>query len=546
MLQQYNSENDYLSRYPLKIPEIKVEPDLDFVLVQLPPRYMPLMPNGLGYVDLVLRRHGLKVQTLDLNIMMYHHYHAKRLLKDDGKSPLLPSGRPLAVDPWTSTGADEFSDPEVIDFFWPLCDDLLNQIRSMKPKAVGLTVDSTNRAMCNRFVEILRERAPETCVVVGGYLFLRDLGSDPSFKDFDYKVISEAELSLPPLALALARGERPRDLPGIASRYDSPDRGLVQPVLMQDVTDVGFPTYDWIDLALYHSYTGHFVVPISSSRGCSWSRCRFCSECFQYRSRSPESVADEVAYFFEKGIKYFSFNESILGGDPENLFNICTEFIKRGLNQAFFTGQAHVDKRHTVEYLRYMKTAGFHRIRVGVDGWSDNILRRQRKGYNMRLVKQTMKNCHEVGIAVDVNVLIGVPGETDEDITETIQNLYDVRGWINSVGSFNTLNLVRGSEYYENPELYGIEFRGDKDEIYAKHKNHIPDDLWYSTDPYIDAEVRLDRIERVAAALDDMGLKAGDFSQKVLKKKRATVAETMSQAARAPAEAPRPLSAALG
>ena len=40
--------------YPLDIPAIAIQPGLDFLLLELPPRYQPLMPNGIGYVHNVL------------------------------------------------------------------------------------------------------------------------------------------------------------------------------------------------------------------------------------------------------------------------------------------------------------------------------------------------------------------------------------------------------------------------------------------------------------------------------------------------------------
>ncbi|MBU1720772.1 MAG: hypothetical protein KKA07_17030, partial [Bacteroidetes bacterium] len=41
--------------YPLNIPSIDVQAGLDFLLLELPPRYMPFMPNGLGYVHNILK-----------------------------------------------------------------------------------------------------------------------------------------------------------------------------------------------------------------------------------------------------------------------------------------------------------------------------------------------------------------------------------------------------------------------------------------------------------------------------------------------------------
>lgn len=504
--------------YPVKIPEMHVDQNLDFLLLEPPPRYLPLMPNGLAYVDDCLRRHGHKVQVLDINIILYHRFHSARLMVGDEHKPL-PSGRMMVEDPWTPTGVSEFEESEVIDHFWPHFEELLSKIEKAPPKVVGISVSSNSLGISLRFVQALRKRLPGVCVLIGGYICTYGAAGPERFKDFDYMVIGEAEVSLPPLAQALKRGERPKDLPGIVSRYDTPGRGVIDPVTPADITDLGFPSYHWIDLQSYSTFNGNHLVPISSSRGCAWGRCRFCSETFLYRKRSPQSVADEVAYLIGKGAKKFHFNESILGGDPDNLFNICTEFINRGFD-ANFTGQIHVNKKQSVEYLKHMKKAGFRHLRLGIDGWSENVLRNQRKGYNMKLVKQCHENCREAGISIDVNILIGVPGETEEDINETIENLRSIRHCVRAIGSYNTLNLTQGSEYFNYPEDYGIVFHGDKQEIYNKHKYVIPPELWYSVNPYIDYDVRIKRAEKVANALKEMGFNLSTYSKAIIETKR--------------------------
>ena len=63
--------NDIQSTYLISIPSIKVDPSLDFLLLELPPRYIPMMPNGIGYVYNILKKTGIRFQTIDLNVITY-------------------------------------------------------------------------------------------------------------------------------------------------------------------------------------------------------------------------------------------------------------------------------------------------------------------------------------------------------------------------------------------------------------------------------------------------------------------------------------------
>jgi len=67
--------------YPIEIPKITIEPNLDFILLELPPRYMPMMPYGLGLVHNILQDSDVRFQTIDSNIILYHRYHSQKWSK---------------------------------------------------------------------------------------------------------------------------------------------------------------------------------------------------------------------------------------------------------------------------------------------------------------------------------------------------------------------------------------------------------------------------------------------------------------------------------
>ena len=288
----------------MDIPAIAIQPGLDFLLLELPPRYQPMMPNGIGYVHNVLLKTGVRFQTVDVNVLMYHRYHQSRIL---GGAPLVaPGGYVMKDDPWDNANTAEWEREDVLDFFWPEIADLLQQIVRNGVKAVGISVHASNRVLAKRFVRELRALAPEVVVVVGGYDCVYPNVGPILFPDFDYMVIFEGELTVGPLVGALARGKRPKDLPGIISRCDTPGRVWEPAPLLADLDSVDYPRYQWADMVLYQTYDRKHLVPITASRGCKWGRCRFCAERFPFRNRAPAKVADEIESMVRRGLHSFS------------------------------------------------------------------------------------------------------------------------------------------------------------------------------------------------------------------------------------------------
>ena len=56
----------------LGIPAVRIQPDLDFLFSERPPRYQPLLPHGIGYVHNLLLQTGVRFQTVGGNVPLCH------------------------------------------------------------------------------------------------------------------------------------------------------------------------------------------------------------------------------------------------------------------------------------------------------------------------------------------------------------------------------------------------------------------------------------------------------------------------------------------
>jgi radical SAM superfamily enzyme YgiQ (UPF0313 family) len=485
----------YASIYPVDIPDIKFENNLDVLLLNLPQFCVPLMPNGLGYVHNIIKKTGVRFQTVDINVIMYHRHH-----KD---------GLPV-IDMWEPYNSDKWNNQLWLSQYAPEIIEIVNKIVIANPKIVGFSVSETSREFTKRVVELVKERCSDIIILGGGYDCVYPEVAKVVYPEFDYIVIGESELTLPPLIEALVKDGLPKNMKGIISKYDT--QPFIEGDRPQDLDSIEFPKYDWIDFNLYRSCWGTNVVPIISNRGCIWSKCRFCCECMPFRKRSHELVVSELKWLYEQGARYFRFNESDLLGDVETLRRMA-ELIQNEKLDIQFQGELRIDKRTSETMFYNLKMAGCDRLAFGVDGWSSHLLKLQNKGYRIEDVDKNLREATKYGIKTDVNMVIGVPGETEQDIDDCIENLIRMKPYISSVQNLNILLLKVGSQYYKNPEKYGIKFRDDKDVLYKKYPHLIPPELWYSEEPYIDFEVRVKRLNRIYKALVKNGIKVGQYAE---------------------------------
>ena len=506
--------NSSLSVYPLEVPKVEIQPGLDLLLLDCPARNLSLMPNGLAYVHNALKKTTANFQTLDLDIITYHNYHIHRIhnLCD---SVVLPSGLEMPEDPWQAAHYDIWFMSEVIDYFGPVINDVADKIVAARPKILAMSIQGCNEKFARRLINIVRARSPETIILLGGYsCYSPDIGLR-AFPEADYMCVGEADLSIGPLVESLIRDEHVANMPGVISRNDDPKIPFIPAPMQHNLDELDFPKYEWIGTDIYVNFNGYRLTPIIASRGCRWARCTFCAERFYWRIRSPKNFVDELEWLASRGCHLFMFNESDLNGHPEMLLAICDEITRRGL-KVLLTGQLRIHKKCTRAYFDKLKEAGFVALRFGVDAFSANALRLQKKGYTKETISNVLRDCHEAGIASEINWVIGIPGETEEDIDEGIDLILENKKYINRLANINPLILSNGSVYWLEPEEHNIKFRLPQEELYKRYFRAIPAHLWYSEEPYIDANVRKRWFEKILLRLHESDFTIGDWAQRVI------------------------------
>ncbi len=514
--------------YPMDVPLIDIKKNLDFLVMDCPARNLSLLPNGVAYLENALKKNRINFQVLDLDVIAYHLFHMHRIF-DVGRT-LEIAGIELPEDPWLAHNYDvwsSFSEHESRDdeestlpihrFFDFLVKKAAEIIAKASPSILGFSVQQCNEVMTSRTIKMIRDNGLKSPVIVGGFsCYNFDIGLR-GFPLAEYMCIGEAETTIAILIQTILKDGQAKDIAGVLSIHDSPGRSFSPAPMIHNLDTIEFPKYSWTDLKEYVNWDGYQLVPIIASRGCRWSRCTFCAERFYWRIRSAKDFVDELEWHVLKGHYLFMFNESDLNGMPERVLEICDEIIRRGLHKKVkLTGQLRIHRKSDSAFFLKLRAAGFVALRFGVDSFSRNGMKLQQKGYTPEIVAQNLRDCSNAGIFVEVNWVIGVPGETENDIDEGIEFILKNQKYIGRLANLNPLILVNGSVYWLNPSDYDLHFKEPWEELKAKFPRAIPAGLWWSENPLIDSSVRQYWFQKVVRELYISGFPIGDWAKQVI------------------------------
>lgn len=249
-------------------------------------------------------------------------------------------------------------------------------------------------------------------------------GMEPEFEGRLRKLFTEADPDWQPARLNQQSGARNLErIKGLVWRDGNeivvnPDRPFIR-----NLDDLPLPRHDLLPLQAYRAP----LVPspyafVVTSRGCPGG-CRFCIKHVSYgnsvRFRSPENIVEEMELLAGQGIRSIHMYADIFTVSREQVVGLCELILERELRLQW-TCNSRVDFVDP-EMLRLMAQAGCTWISWGIESGSEEVLRRARKGIKLEQVERALRWAREAGIRNWGYFIIGLPGETEETIQETIR-----------------------------------------------------------------------------------------------------------------------------
>ena len=189
-----------------------------------------------------------------------------------------------------------------------------------------------------------------------------------------------------------------------------------------NLDDLPLPRHDMLPLDAYRipMFKGPYSF-IVTSRGCP-AGCKFCIKhvSYQYciRLRSPESIMEEIRMLSDLGVHNINMYSDLFTVSRDQVMGLCKLILESGL-EVKWTCNSRVDFVDE-EMLQAMAQAGCLMISWGIESANERILRGVHKGIKPGQVQRALSLSKQAGILNWGYFIIGLPGETEETIQETI------------------------------------------------------------------------------------------------------------------------------
>jgi len=331
--------------------------------------------------------------------------------------------------------------------------ELERQLAAERPAFVGITAMTPTYPEALRVAELTRRVLPQAHIALGGVHPTLDPQGVLTHPAVDFVMRGEGEQAIVALLDILdGKGGRLTDVPGLCFREGDSLHIAPRAPLIRDLDSIpaadysAFPVERYIEHnALLRSIRG---ISMIVSRGCPYS-CSFCAVQqtmgSRWRYRSANKVVDQIEHLRDTyGIQGIWFKDSIFNLKRSWTAEFCREMESRKLGMEW-QALTRVNLLDDAE-LAMMKHAGLTQIDLGIESGSPRTLRRLNKKISVDQIKAGVALAKK-HVRVFGFFMIGVPGETEDDVMQTFElaRQLDLDRW-----SWSIYSPLPGSPLYDD------------------------------------------------------------------------------------------------
>lgn len=418
-----------------------------------------IVPPNIGYHDFVTPPSNVKVQQ--------HHGRAFGSVITDMPLGIISLSAYLKKHIDIETRAIDFNVAlnKLDRFDWPsfkeyFRDVLKEEFRQASPDVIGISaLFSTAFHSLIDLGEVARELSPDAFLIAGGNVPTVSYQDIFQHSDvFDAVCHGEGEIPLLELLKADDMDTYVASSDAWITRDKAAGPGEFAHHFLEALDEVPFD-YSLIDLDDYElnptirSYSSvkskGRSFNIMTSRGCPF-KCIFCASHRTHgrdmRYHSLERVKEDILQLKEVyDVKVVTVEDDHFMGDKQRAYDIVKYIGELGLTAFFPNSLALYALSH--EMLVALKEAGVEQLILAVESGSDYVLKNvMKKPLKLDIVRRVAKDCREIGIYTDCNILLGLPGERKQDINDTREFLRTVdANWFR----INVATPLQGSEMHD-------------------------------------------------------------------------------------------------
>lgn len=334
----------------------------------------------------------------------------------------------------------------------------LASLTARRPLIIGIYSNIALKGDVVELIGAIRETGRDVPIIVGGpahFEFEEYLRAGASAV-----VAGQGEEIIKELVDRVASGKSLAGMRGvILPGMKEEDAGLAP--MVEDLDALPFPAWDLAppgrfrnDLAFIQKNPWYVML---ASRGCP-SRCHFCSQMYpkarkKYRLRSAPLVVEEMSELHRRyGLRHIKFQDDTFGGNRAWLREFCQTLVEKKMPLRWNCSSIPTLFRGNYEEtFRLMKQAGCTSLHFGLQSTSQDILEKiGRRADEPRLLAEMVPVMRRLGLYSLVDIIVGLPGETQETIAGHVRYLRKLPTFMIQVFPLNILPNTRLDKDYSD------------------------------------------------------------------------------------------------
>ncbi|WP_435354584.1 B12-binding domain-containing radical SAM protein [Emticicia sp. SJ17W-69] len=324
----------------------------------------------------------------------------------------------------------------------------------------------------------------------------------------DFVMLGEAEITLTELIEKLEQKKLGQDIvldqvEGIVLKKENKLQKTKKRNSLTDLEHLPQPLWNLVKIADYQQIWqqkhGFFSLNIATTRGCPF-KCNWCAKPIygnRYNSRSPQKVANEIAFLMQNfNATHFWICDDIFGLKP-NWVKEFKDFLAEKNVKPKLKIQSRADLLLKDDTIDDLVACGLDEVWIGAESGSQKILDAMDKGITVQEIERSSQLLKRKGVKVAFFLQYGYLDETKEDINLTLKMLEKLRPYTIGISVSYPLPGTIFHEKVKN-QLKNKKNWKDSDDLDTMYQASFSSDFYKQLQRFTHAKFRKNRV------LDDL------------------------------------------
>ncbi|MGB3074285.1 MAG: radical SAM protein [Chitinophagales bacterium] len=325
-------------------------------------------------------------------------------------------------------GFDNF----IFDSTFSTFEKLKEQLLSQQPDVIGIYTNLMTKLNVLRIIRFIKEHEnlQHSKIILGGPE-VRNHVSDFLKAGATVLVLGEGEQTMLELTQFYKGnlGKKLEEIQGIAFLTENGDVIKSIPrTNIRNMEELPFPNRSKVNLQLYFdawkNKHGESAISVSTMRGCPYT-CKWCSRAVYgqtYRRRTAKQVVEELALIQRNySVDTIWFVDDVFSISHKWLREFAQELKQQQLKIRYECISR--SDRMNEEVIRLLKESGCFRVWIGAESGSQKVIDAMDRRVEVNQVREMIQLSKQYGIQAGTFIMVGYPGETDEDVQLTLEHL---------------------------------------------------------------------------------------------------------------------------